>query len=115
METAVNASTRTVHDESSKSYYDASTIGGIGIKILTFLMIVLTLGLLYPWAAAISLDFKTRHTVIEGKRLHFTGTGMGLFGNYIKWWLLCFVTLGIYLFWLSKKMYQWQIKHTHFN
>jgi uncharacterized membrane protein YjgN (DUF898 family) len=114
METVVNT-TAAIQDESSKSYYDASTLGGIGIKILTFFMIVCSLGILYPWAAAISLDFKTRHTVIDGKRLHFTGTGAGLFGNYIKWWLLSIITFGIYLFWLSKKIYQWQIKHTHFS
>ena len=36
-----------------------------------------------------------------------------MFGNYIKWFLLTIITLGIYSFWLSIKMQQWVTKHTH--
>ena len=28
------------------------------------------------------------------------GTGMGLFGNWLKWWFLIIITLGIYSFWV---------------
>ena len=40
-------------------------------------------------------------------------TGGQLFGNYIKWFLLTIITLGIYSLWLSIKMKQWVTKHTH--
>ena len=54
-----------------------------------------------------------KHTVIDGSRLVFDGTGSQLFGNYIKWFLLTIITFGIYGFWLSIKMKQWVVKHTH--
>jgi uncharacterized membrane protein YjgN (DUF898 family) len=44
------------------------------------------------------LGWKTRHTVINGRRLAFNGTAIGLFGNWIKWWFFCLITLGIYSF-----------------
>lgn len=104
-----------VQDSNSNSYFDAGLLGMIGTNILCFVITVFTFGLLYPLAVAIKLNFETRHTVIDGHRLRFTGSGMGLFGTYIKWWCLCIITVGIYTFWLVKKMNQWKAKHTHFN
>lgn len=54
-----------------------------------------------------------KHTVIDGGQLTFDGTGMQLFGNYIKWFLLTIITLGIYGFWLNIKMKAWVVSHTH--
>ena len=58
--------------------------------------------------------WKINHTVIEGKRLKFNGTAMGLFGNWIKWLLLIIVTFGIYSFWVHIKLEQWKVKNTTF-
>jgi len=58
--------------------------------------------------------WKINHTVIEGKRLKFNGTAMGLFGNWIKWLLLIVVTFGIYSFWVHIKLEQWKVKNTTF-
>ena len=52
-------------------------------------------------------------TYIDGKQLYFDGTGLQLFGNYIKWFLLTIITLGIYGFWMGIKMKQWVVSHTH--
>jgi uncharacterized membrane protein YjgN (DUF898 family) len=55
------------------------------------------------------------HTVIEGKRLRFDGTGIQLFGNFIKWWIFSIITLGIYgIFFLPVRAKQWAVKHTLF-
>ncbi|MGX8796197.1 hypothetical protein ACR6HW_08975 [Fusibacter sp. JL298sf-3] len=35
-------------------------------------------------------------------------------GNWIKWLLLCFITLGIYSFWLSIALERWKVKNTVF-
>ncbi len=59
-------------------------------------------------------NWETKHTVIEGKRLKFTGTAIGLFGNWIKWWILTIITFGIYGFWLNIKLKKWITKHTVF-
>ena len=62
----------------------------------------------------IMLRWKTNHTVIDGRRMYFDGNGASLFGHWVVWYLLCFITLGIYGFWLTIKMEQWKAKHTHF-
>ena len=58
--------------------------------------------------------WKINHTVIEGKKLKFNDTAMGLFGNWIKWLLLIVVTFGIYAFWVHIKLEQWKVKNTTF-
>ena len=50
------------------------------------------------------INWKVKHTVIDGHRLYFDGTAMQLFGNWIKWLILTVITLGIYSFWLNIKL-----------
>ncbi|BBP09150.1 DUF898 family protein [Streptococcus mitis] len=97
----------------TESYFDGGLLSYIGYSILSFIIIVLTLGIATPWAVCLMQNWKIKHTVIDGRRLYFDGTGAQLFGNWIKWFLLCIITLGIYSFWLNIKMEQWITKHTH--
>ena len=96
-----------------ESKFTGGLLGLIGINILAGLITIVTLGIGVPWAICVRERWVARHTVIDGRRLYFDGTGAQLFGNYIKWFLLTLVTLGIYGFWLSIKMKQWVVKHTH--
>lgn len=96
------------------SEFDGGLLQKIGWTLLGGLITVLTLGICYPWAACMLIRWETKHTIIDGHRLSFDGTGGQLFGNWIKWFLLTIITLGIYGFWLSIKMKQWVVKHTHF-
>ncbi len=96
-----------------ESKFDGGLLGLIGISILQCLISVLTFGIAVPWAVCVKQRWIAKHTVIDGRRLVFDGTGGQLFGNYIKWFLLTLITLGIYSFWLSIKMKQWITKHTH--
>ncbi|EJP21595.1 PF05987 domain protein [Streptococcus oralis SK304] len=43
-------------------------------------------------------NWKVKRTVIDGRRLYFDGTGSRFFRNWIKWFLLTIITLGIYSF-----------------
>lgn len=95
------------------SKFDGGLLGLIGIGILRGLLSLITLGIGAPWAICLKEKWYVSHTIIDGKRLYFDGTGGQLFGNYIKWFLLTLITLGIYSFWLSIKMKQWVTKHTH--
>jgi len=63
--------------------------------------------MLYGWEA--------KHTVIEGRRLEFTGTAAGLFGQWVKWLLLSIITIGIYSFWVNIKLKKWRTEHTRFQ
>ena len=96
-----------------ESKFTGGLLGMIGIGILQALIITFTLGLALPWAVCIKEAWYAKHTVIDGKQLVFDGNGLQLFGNYIKWFLLCIITFGIYSFWLTIKMQQWITLHTH--
>ena len=79
-----------------KSYFDGKLLQYIGWLILGGLITACTFGICYPWALCMIYGWKIRHTVINGKRLEFDGSAIGLFGQWIKWLLLCIITLGIY-------------------
>lgn len=98
----------------TESYFDGGLLQLIGWRILGMLVTVLTFGICYPWAYCMVYRWEASHTVINGRRLRFTGTAVQLFGNWIKWLLLTIITVGIYSFWLAIKLKKWQIKHTEF-
>lgn len=98
----------------STSYFDGGLLQLIGLSLLGVLITVLTIGLAYPWALCMVYGWKINHTIVEGKRLKFNGTGIGLFGNWIKWFFLCIITLGIYSFWLKIALEKWKVKNTTF-
>ena len=78
--------------------------------------ILALLGVLHGLAAmtTVSLRWTIRHTEINGRRLKFDGKARQLMGNYIKWFLLTVITIGIYSLWLGIKQKQWEVKHTVF-
>ena len=96
-----------------ESKFTGGLLGLIFIGILQGLITFFTLGLGTPWAVCLKEKWYAEHTVIDGHKCVFDGTGGQLFGNYIKWFLLTLITCGIYGFWLSIKMKQWVVKHTH--
>ena len=96
-----------------ESKFTGGLLGMIGIGILQSIIIIFTLGFGIPWAVCLKESWTVKHTVIDGYRLTFDGTGGQLFGNFIKWFLLTIITFGIYSFWLTIKMKQWVTKHTH--
>ena len=97
-----------------RSQFTGGLLGLIGINLLQTFLIFITLGFGVPWAVCLKERWIAKHTIIDGRQLVFDGTGGQLFGNYIKWFLLTILTLGIYGFWLDIKMKQWITKHTHF-
>lgn len=97
-----------------ESYFDGGLFQLIGWKIIGWCITIFTLGICYPLALCLVYGWRIRHTVIEGRRLGFNGTALGLFGNWIKWFLLCIITFGIYSFWVSIALEKWKVKHTYF-
>ncbi|MCL2555578.1 MAG: YjgN family protein [Firmicutes bacterium] len=96
-----------------ESKFSGGLLGLIGISILSSFLIVFTLGIGTPWAVCMVHRWYTKHTVIDGRQLTFTGTGGALFGKFIKWWLLTIITLGIFGLWLGLRMKAWVVSHTH--
>lgn len=97
-----------------KSVFDGGLLQLIGWTILGTLVTTITFGICYPWALCMVYGWEINHTVIEGRRLKFTGSAIGLFGHWIKWLLLTVITIGIYGFWVSIKLKKWKVKYTTF-
>ena len=96
------------------SYFDGGLFQLIGYTIVGALITLVTFGICYPWAIVMIINWKTKHTVIDGQRLRFEGTAIGLFGLWIKWLLLIFITLGIYGLWVRISLEKWKVKNTIF-
>ncbi|TCT23404.1 uncharacterized protein DUF898 [Melghiribacillus thermohalophilus] len=98
-----------------ESFFDGSRLEYIGISILGLLLTVFTVGLLYPYSIVMKMRWDVRHTVIDGKRLYFTGSAAGLFGTWIKIWLLGVITFTIYFWFASSRIKKWKVSHMHFE
>lgn len=97
-----------------RSYFDGGLFQKIGWNILGTIITICTLGICYPWAKCMIVNWEVKHTVIDDKRLYFDGHAIQLFGTWIKWLIFTIITIGIYGFWVSIKMKKWISKHTHF-
>ena len=100
--------------DKQESKFEGRVLPFIGWAILSCLITTVTLGICLPWAVCIMCRFYFDNSVIEGRRLKFNGTGMGLFGTWIKCFLLCIITLGIYGFWVPITIAKWVVKNTSF-
>lgn len=101
--------------KSGRFQFDGGAGTYLGTGILAALITIFTLGICYPFALVLLERWRCKHTYIDGQRLVFTGSGMGLFGLWIKWFLLSIITLGIYSFWVAPRLQQWKVEHTDFD
>ena len=102
-------------EELGISSFDGKLIQLIGWILVGLILTVVTLGLGYPFAKCFILDWRFKHTKINGKRLSFDGNGLQLWGNYIKWTFFTIITLGIFLLFLPVQWNKWIVKHTHYE
>ncbi|HEX3568402.1 MAG TPA: DUF898 family protein [Candidatus Saccharimonadales bacterium] len=100
----------------SKNFvFDGGAATYWGTALLAFVITLFTLGICYPYALVLMQRWKAKHTYVKGYRLKFTGTGIGLFGQWVKWLLLCIITCGIYGFWVAPRLQRWIVEHTDFS
>ena len=97
-----------------ESYFDGKMIQRVGVFILWGFVMLITLGLAFPWAVCGLMRWDTKHTIIQGHRLKFTGKGIQLLGRFLLWILLTIFTLGIILLWVQIFLKQWKTKHIVF-
>lgn len=95
--------------------FDGGAASWFFVQLIGVIITIFTLGLCYPWAVVMTYQWKASHTYLFGHRLKFTGSAMGLFGHWIKWWFLTFITLGIYSFWVYPRMTKWTVEHQTFE
>ena len=111
-----------MNNKASEQRYDVMAFhfnGGagtyIGTAILGTLITVVSLGIALPYAIVLRQRWICKHTYVEGRQLIFTGTGIGLFGQWIKWWLLIIVTGGLYSFWVVPRLTKWKVENQAFS
>ena len=97
------------------SYYDGKLLELIGWNILRILLISITFTIAQPWADCMVLKYRLSHTVLNGKRLKFEGTGGELVVERFKWIFLTIVTLTIYAWFIPMKKKKWVLSHIHFE
>lgn len=103
------------HETRTDSYFDGSLIELIGWNLLSFLITIITFGIGAPWGACMIYSYQINHTIYNGKRLKFEGTGGELFVNIFKWILLSIITLGIYTLFIPIRKTKWVISNIHFE
>lgn len=96
------------------SYFDGHLIQIIGWGLLAGLLFIVTAGIGLPWSACMIYRWETKHTIIQGHRLKFTGKGGQLFGRYLLWFILCIFTAFIFTFWVALFLKNWKTKHIEF-
>lgn len=95
--------------------FDGGAATYVGTGLLAFLITIFTAGIALPFALVLRHRWQAKHTFVDGRRLRFTGTGLGLFGQWLKWLLLVVVTLGIYSFWVAPRLTKWIVEHQEFE
>ena len=96
-------------------YFDGGAATYVGTGLLAFFITVFTFGFCTPFAIVLFQRWHAKHTYIEGHRLIFFGSAVGLFGQFVKWWLLTIITIGIYSFWVIPRMTKWVVENTDFD
>lgn len=96
-----------------ESFFDGKTSHLIGLNILCYLLNLFSFGLLFPFTVCFRLRWINRHTIINRKKLAFSGKALNLFGKYLLWAFLTLITFGIYGWWLRIKMLKWETKNIH--
>ena len=100
--------------KSGRFTFDGGAGTYLGTAVLGFLITVCTLGLCYPFALVLRERWRAKHSYIDGHGLDFTGSAWGLFGNWLKWFALSIITLGVYLFWVGPRISKWKWENTGF-
>ena len=114
----VTKHTHFVGEEDNNSYFDGSILGLIGTNLLAGIVLVVpVVGL--AWSTIIKLRWERSHTVIDSRRLVFTGTVGQFFVKYLLWGILTGITLGIYGLFVPLKALRLEtentIDHEHTN
>ena len=103
-----------MQSNSKKFTFDGGAATYLGTAILGIIITVFSLGICYPFALVLRQRWRAKHSYIDGKQLIFTGSAIGLFGNWIKWFVLIVITFGIYLLWVGPRIQKWIWENTDF-
>jgi uncharacterized membrane protein YjgN (DUF898 family) len=94
--------------------FEGGAANFLGTQLLAGLITICTAGICYPFALVLTERWKAKHATIDGRPLVFVGSAIGLFGLWIKWFLLICITAGIYGFWVGPRIQKWKWENLSF-
>lgn len=94
------------------SYFDGGLLSLFGRTIVNVLLLIITIGLAFPWVYCRNVRWRDSHTVVDGYRVKFEGKGGQIFGHWLLWLLLFVVTIGIYGFWIPCKIRDFEARNS---
>lgn len=97
------------------SYFDGTGLGFFGTCLLYALLTMITCGFASAWYNCAVQRWKTKHMVVDGKRVTYNGTGASLLGNSILWEFLSMLTCGIFAFFIPVALQKWNMNHTYYD
>jgi uncharacterized membrane protein YjgN (DUF898 family) len=100
---------------SARFHFDGGPASFLCAAFIATLVTVCTFGIGSPYAVVLLERWRAEHTYIDGQRLRFTGTALGLTGLLVKCCVLCFLTFGLYSFWVLPRLQRWKVENTAFD
>ncbi|MGZ1314563.1 DUF6693 family protein [Lactobacillus delbrueckii subsp. bulgaricus] len=97
------------------SYFDGTGAGLFGTYLLYALLTIITCGFAAPWLNCAIQRWRTKHMVVDGKRVTFNGTGASLLGHWILWEFLTVITCGLFAFFIPIGLQKWNMNHTYYE
>lgn len=98
----VTKHTHFVGEQDDNSYFDGGILGLIGTNILAAIVLLVPF-VGFAWSNVIKLKWERSHTVIDSRRLIFTGTVGQYFLKYLLWGFLTGITFGIFALFMPVK------------
>jgi uncharacterized membrane protein YjgN (DUF898 family) len=95
--------------------FDGTTTACIGTTALAAVVTVGSLGLAFPVALVFHRRWRASHTIVNGRRLEFTGSTRELFAIWWPAYLWTVLTLGLYGFVVYPHLLRWTWEHTTFG
>lgn len=97
------------------SYFDGTGAGPFGTYLLYAFLTIITCGFAAPWLNCAIQRWRTKHMVVDGKRVTFNGTGASLLGHWILWEFLTVITCGLFAFFIPVGLQKWNMNHTYYE
>ena len=97
------------------SYFDGTGAGLFGTYLLYALLPIITCGFAAPWLNCAIQRWRTKHMVVDGKRVTFNGTGASLLGHWILWEFLTVITCGLFACFIPVGLQKWNMNHTYYE
>ena len=97
--------------------YTGTGLGILWRVILGTLLTIITLGLYYPWLMNGLVKYACSHVEVNDPQggtqpnIRFTGSGLGLLLRFIAWYLLTYLTLGIFGPWAVNGMFRYAVEN----